>query len=899
VRHKESKEAGVQILQVHGVDLNRTREVYAKTPALSNSSFRDQLRVLASAHHHNGVLICDELRSLGVSCLLTMANCQELQLQWAYENNKTLSFPDYWEMELLLEQINRLRPRFLFISTPELFDSHIIRMLTWKPEGIMGWLTNPSKKEVDWTLFDVMFTNHSSLDELAIKRGAKNVRNFPPAVLPPHPALSEAHYDCAVFLEQNQSYFHSAEIFDELLAIRKENPFAVRIFASPLTTLPENIAPFVETLPDSYDDSQRARASARTILHLEADWRDGSVGSSEFFRNLASGRPVVMPHYRDVARFLLPGYEAEIFEHIEEFRPRIKALLQNPARAQELAQRAFERFSTEHSLRARAQKLAQDLALLPSHPSPTNSEESVESVSYHQANPSVDQDTAYIEEASPSSNSIELEFQSHPDLAPPSNDELQNILNDRLRNGAHNPDDQMNGHHESVSSLGETVPEDFQGGIPSTPDQSSQQTLELLTAGNISAPGASDRLNLLDVLEEALSQGKIKVEPLKEHIDSLSMMAATSLDQIINLAINGKPEEAEELLRAFRSREPEPILLPPNFKSETYSRSEKLLQQARNLYNEAQYSACLKLLHKINLLEEDPNPDVLLLRAKCIAGFDTPESVWNARCAALEAARLFPDDRRATQIANDYRAKVTEQRSPYLSFEDDFRKIYEKVEPYSMLPELTLFSLYSRVKLILDRGVEGSLVDLGCSAGGAALLMALTIKRFAHKPRDIFVFDTFDGMPRCSSKDKIFGIKPVEVGWGEGTCKAREEHIQSIFREHKVDSMLRVKKGLIENTFPCVEDEIECIALANIDLGLHSSTGKALDLITPLLHRDASLAVHHGLGWNGVEDVLEAKLNSGNFRLKKISEECAIFWLGAKVGFAWTDSRLGSTKEYL
>lgn len=888
VRHKESKQAGVQILQVHGVELNRTRELYTRTPALSNASFQEQLRALVAAHHHSGVLICDELNELGVPSVLVMPNCQELQLQWAYENNKSLSFPDYWEMELLLEQVNRLQPRFLFISSPELFDSHIIRMLTWKPEGIMGWLTSPSKKEVDWTLFDVMFTNHPLLDELALKRGAKNVRSFPPAALPDSLPTAEARYDCAVFLEQNQSYHQSGEIFEELLTIRKDSPFAVRIFASPQTGLPDNVKPFVEPLPSCYQQSQKARHSAKILIHLEPDWRDEAAGSSEFFRNMASRRPVVMPHYRNAANFLLPGYEAEIFDHISEFAPRIKALLKNPQRAEELALRAFERFSTEHSLRARAQKLAQELALLPLEPVTPHSEDDGAKTSYDKVAIDSHLDITEGQDSSDSMKSIDGERQDSLATSPLSNEELQSILNERLQQGGYTSENQLNGHYEEASTL-----------EPSAPRQASLSTVNVLSPADLPPPQESPRLNLLDVLEEALTHGKIKVEPLSAHIETLSMVTATSLDQIINLATNGKQAEALELLQTFRSREPEPIPLPRNFKPETYSRSEKLLQQARNLYKESQYSACLKLLHKINLLEEDPNPDVLLLRAKCIAGFDTPESVWNARCAALEAARLFPEDSRATQLADDYRGKVTEQRSPYLSFEDDFRKIYEKVEPHSMLPELTLFSLYSRVKLILDRGVEGALVDLGCSAGGAALLMALTIKRFSHKPRDIFVFDTFDGMPRCSSKDKIFGTKPVELGWGEGTCKAREEHIQSIFREHKVASMLRVKKGLIENTFPCVEDEIESIALANIDLGLHSSTGKALDLITPLLHRDASLAVHHGLGWNGVEDILEAKLQSRDFRLKKISEECAIFWLGAKVGFAWTDSRLGSTKEYL
>src|SRR3546814_5340413 len=79
-------------------------------------------------------------------------------------------------------------------------------------------------------------------------------------------------------------------------------------------------------------------------------------------------------------------------------------------------------------------------------------------------------------------------------------------------------------------------------------------------------------------------------------------------------------------------------------------------------------------------------------------------------------------------------------------FSPELRSIIEKVGPYTMtLPE-RLFANHEAVRHITRQGIEGAIVECGVWRGGSTMAMLHTLLDAQDTSRDIYLFDTFEGM---------------------------------------------------------------------------------------------------------------------------------------------------------
>ena len=59
-------------------------------------------------------------------------------------------------------------------------------------------------------------------------------------------------------------------------------------------------------------------------------------------------------------------------------------------------------------------------------------------------------------------------------------------------------------------------------------------------------------------------------------------------------------------------------------------------------------------------------------------------------------------------------------------------------------------------RYVVSRRIDGALVECGVWRGGSSLLMALTLLQLDDLARNLYVFDTFDGMPPPSEVDVTY-----------------------------------------------------------------------------------------------------------------------------------------------
>lgn len=72
----------------------------------------------------------------------------------------------------------------------------------------------------------------------------------------------------------------------------------------------------------------------------------------------------------------------------------------------------------------------------------------------------------------------------------------------------------------------------------------------------------------------------------------------------------------------------------------------------------------------------------------------------------------------------------------------DFGRLYSALRPYSMMSHARLRGVYDGISRIIQKGIQGDLVECGTARGGWVALMGLTCNN-TNPVRRFWIFDTF------------------------------------------------------------------------------------------------------------------------------------------------------------
>ena len=124
-----------------------------------------------------------------------------------------------------------------------------------------------------------------------------------------------------------------------------------------------------------------------------------------------------------------------------------------------------------------------------------------------------------------------------------------------------------------------------------------------------------------------------------------------------------------------------------------------------------------------------------------------------------------------------------------------FSVLYRKVRAHTMCSNSRLRALHEGTKYVIKSEIPGAIVECGCARGGSAALMALTLKRFGTR-REVWLFDTFAGLPAPTADDPDFEIADAFTG----TCVGTIEDVKYLFERLDVESGVHFVKGLFQDT---------------------------------------------------------------------------------------------------
>jgi predicted O-methyltransferase YrrM len=141
---------------------------------------------------------------------------------------------------------------------------------------------------------------------------------------------------------------------------------------------------------------------------------------------------------------------------------------------------------------------------------------------------------------------------------------------------------------------------------------------------------------------------------------------------------------------------------------------------------------------------------------------------------------------------------------------NEFSRLHAAVRPYTECGNARLRSLYGAVQHVVSNEIPGAIVECGSARGGSAALMGLTLRSLGAR-RDLWLFDTFEGLPPPSSANPDRGIAELYVGQFRGGY----DEVHSLFEELGISEGTRMVKGLFQETLPTAE--IGAISVLHLD----------------------------------------------------------------------------------
>jgi len=113
----------------------------------------------------------------------------------------------------------------------------------------------------------------------------------------------------------------------------------------------------------------------------------------------------------------------------------------------------------------------------------------------------------------------------------------------------------------------------------------------------------------------------------------------------------------------------------------------------------------------------------------------------------------------------DVVAYAPPEDSDFKAFPDlsaDERKTVSAVKPFTMTSVERIVSLINAVSYITANKIDGDVAECGVWRGGSMMTVALTLLAHKDTSRELFLYDTFEGMTEPSPIDTRFDGVPAK-----------------------------------------------------------------------------------------------------------------------------------------
>lgn len=215
------------------------------------------------------------------------------------------------------------------------------------------------------------------------------------------------------------------------------------------------------------------------------------------------------------------------------------------------------------------------------------------------------------------------------------------------------------------------------------------------------------------------------------------------------------------------------------------------------------------------------------------------------------------------RAANFFGIEVTRISSQLSDLSPEERRIVMRARPFTMTSLERIAALTQAVEYTVKNGIPGAFVECGVWKGGSSMAAALTYLELGKGDVDLFLFDTFAGMPPPGNED--FHLETGQAAAellsksskrGDVTAYASIEEVRRNLESTGLPSeRLHLVKGPVEETIPAHAPEQ--ISGLRLDTDWYSSTKHELIHLFPRLAKNGVLIIDDYGHWAGARKAVD------------------------------------------
>lgn len=201
-------------------------------------------------------------------------------------------------------------------------------------------------------------------------------------------------------------------------------------------------------------------------------------------------------------------------------------------------------------------------------------------------------------------------------------------------------------------------------------------------------------------------------------------------------------------------------------------------------------------------------------------------------------------------------------------FPSDFTEydieIIKKVKPFTLTSNERIYALLQATKYVIHNDIPGDIIECGVWRGGSMMAVALTLLKEKKSEKNLYLFDTYEGMSKPTALDISFEGKKADNQFKENKknedsadwCFASLDQVkQNVIKTGYNTEKLHFIKGKVENTLP--EYAPKQIALLRLDTDWYESTKHELIHLFPRLVSGGVLIIDDYGYWIGAKKAVD------------------------------------------
>lgn len=200
--------------------------------------------------------------------------------------------------------------------------------------------------------------------------------------------------------------------------------------------------------------------------------------------------------------------------------------------------------------------------------------------------------------------------------------------------------------------------------------------------------------------------------------------------------------------------------------------------------------------------------------------------------------------------------------------------LIDEVRPFTLTSPLRIEALLGAVRYVVEREIPGGFAECGVWRGGSVLAMVRQLQALGCDDRDVYLYDTFDGMTAPTERDTSAFDPPALEVWESAADDGERPWAglfdDGVFNERQVQQLLQstgypqdrihLVRGPVEETLPARAPHQ--LALLRLDTDWYESTKHELQHLYPRLSPGGVLIIDDYGHWDGCRQAVDEYFSS-------------------------------------